>query len=600
MKRARWPCLAVALLSAQTINADTTVQRSVDQGIAVEFRTEGDLRPSEAVEFSFELRDTASGAAITGLRPAAWLARRGSDAPPLNCPRQVATYLGGDLFNRAEIDLNSYFVLTLNQQASISVVDPLFGFGGSKLLAQMPLPGPGADWVLASERERIFVSIPSANQLTVADARRWKIEANLELGPNPGRLQLQAGRVWVADDLGLTAVDVDTLELVRLPIGPVVDIASSSDGDLLFAAGDHQVVIVDAHSARVLKRVPIDGSPTALAYSAAAKAAYAMDSALGRLYVIDPQRPDESVVISVDAGASQLRFAPNGRHALLPNPTLDRIQVLDAASNRIVQNLPISAGPDQISYSGLLAYVRRRDSEIVLMLSLDQLGVPGGDVGIADFPGGQHPLGAGGLADAIVPAPEGLSVLVANTDDRMVYLYKEGMAAPAGGFNTYGQAPTAVLVADYGLRERARGRYATTVPIEHSGSYQVVMFVDAPRVVACFELDIAADPDAVSAPTALVRALKPPAGLLAGEPASLRFSLSQNGAQVADGVDDVQALVFRAPGVWQQRSELSQLADGSHELRFIPPDPGTYYVWIESAQLGLARNNNQFQIYQVN
>ena len=41
------------------------------------------------------------------------------------------------------------------------------------------------------------------------------------------------------------------------------------------------------------------------------------------------------------------------------------------------------------------------------------------------------------LADVIVPAPEGDSVLVANPADRVIYYYSEGMAAPMGSFQNY-------------------------------------------------------------------------------------------------------------------------------------------------------------------
>src|SRR3569623_2663098 len=104
------------------------------------------------------------------------------------------------------------------------------------------------------------------------------------------------------------------------------------------------------------------------------------------------------------------------------------------------------------------------------MISLGQIGLDNQAGGAADFPAGQHSLGAASLADSIVAAPDGPAVLVANPGERMIYLYKEGMAAPAGGFSTYGRAPRAVLVVDHGQRESARGTYATAVPILQSGT----------------------------------------------------------------------------------------------------------------------------------
>ena len=112
-------------------------------------------------------------------------------------------------------------------------------------------------------------------------------------------------------------------------------------------------------------------------------------------------------------------------------------------------------GPDQISFTDELAYVRHRDSEVVLMIPLDEIGVEGRVVPLVDFPGGQHPLGwtsRPSLADAIVQASGAYAVLIANPGDRMIYYYQEGMAAPMGSFMNYGHEPRAVLVVERNLR----------------------------------------------------------------------------------------------------------------------------------------------------
>jgi hypothetical protein len=52
--------------------------------------------------------------------------------------------------------------------------------------------------------------------------------------------------------------------------------------------------------------------------------------------------------------------------------------------------------------------------------------------------------------------------------------------------------------------------------------------------------------------------------------------------------------------VWQQRGAVKRLADGNYEFDFVPPEAGTYYVWLESESLGLSKSNSQYQIYEVN
>jgi len=595
--------IGLLTLSGAFCYAQEAPKRVVDQGISVDFSaSKPALQGDHPVSFRFNLMDTASGHPMGGLRPAAWLSQRAPGALVPICKEKVATYLGGDLFKRAEVDLNSYFVLTLNDDASISIVDPLFGFGGSKLLNMLQLESRGADWALAPRQATLFVSMPEVDKVAVIDTKQWEIVKSIATGRHPRRILTSERHAWVGDDQGISVIDFKTLAVLSVPFGVSSDLQASSDGELIFAGSGKSVVVLDAHSARLLEQVTVDGTPSLLAYSSAAKAIYALDPQQGRLFVIDSRNSKLTATVDIHPGATQIRFTPNGRYALIPNPKENIVQVLDAASNHIVQTVDISDGPDRISFSDRLAYILRRTSEIVLMISLEQLGISGKGLGVAEFPGGQHVFGAvhASLADSIISAPEGSAVLVANPDDKMIYLYNEGMAAPAGGFSTYGQTPQAVLVVDHGLREVQRGQYVTSVPVNKPGRYDVVMFVDAPRVVACFELTVAGDTNKPQRRFTRVTAVDPPKQLVVGAAARLRFALSDPDERGLQPTTDVRALTIEAPGVWQQRADLKRLPDGNYEFEFVPPESGTYYVWIESESLGLARNNSQFKTYQAN
>ena len=99
------------------------------------------------------------------------------------------------------------------------------------------------------------------------------------------------------------------------------------------------------------------------------------------------------------------------------------------------------------------------------------------------------------LADVIVPAPEGDSVLVANPADRIIYYYSEGMAAPMGSFQNYRRKPRALMVVDRSLREITSGVYATSTKLPKSGIYDVAFLLDSPRVTHCFQAEAKPNPD---------------------------------------------------------------------------------------------------------
>src|SRR5439155_10151505 len=129
-------------------------QRVVQGGIAVDFtieilgpsgRAARPLREGDDVAVRFAIADTATGAPLKDLYPKAWLAARGSAAAPeaTSCRSKVQALLNSSLLAPAELDLNAYQVLILNPDATLTVVDPHAGFGGSQLLALVPLAAPG-------------------------------------------------------------------------------------------------------------------------------------------------------------------------------------------------------------------------------------------------------------------------------------------------------------------------------------------------------------------------------------------------------------------------------------------------------------------------
>ncbi len=125
------------------------------------------------------------------------------------------------------------------------------------------------------------------------------------------------------------------------------------------------------------------------------------------------------------------------------------------------------------------------------------MGRENAEIPVVDTPGGNYPPGiidiqAGG--EGIVQAPGSNAVLISNYRDKVVYFYKEGMAAPMGQFNNYSKSPRAVLAVDRSLSERqSRGTYSTSVTLPAAGTYEAVYFMDSPRVIHCFPFEVSAD-----------------------------------------------------------------------------------------------------------
>jgi YVTN family beta-propeller protein len=606
------PAILALFLTADLTAAAGFEGTRVDSGISVRLSVDGrgakELREGDSARVTVALTDKATGAALRGIYPAAWLGAipEGGIAERERCVASVAGYLSGGLFKRAELDVNTYYVVTMNADPTLTVVDPRFSFGGSRLLALVQLRGAGHDWASSADGERLFVAMPSAGEVAVVDTASWQVVANIAVGAHPRRALLQPGgaHVWIAYDGGVAALDPRSGAVVARLATPkgAQDLAASDDGRYLFTADGTSLAIIDTRVLQIKKEVPLDEAPVSIAWSSLGRMAY-VAGAGGAISVIDPVAGRVRTSIAAGAGIRQLRMAPGGRHLFVVNPAKDLVQIVDTASNRVIQNGAIDGGPFEVTFSEQLAYVRRMRSDVVLMIPLADLGTAGRPIPVVDFPAGQEVFGDPGVpADGIVSAPGESAVLVSHPKDGKVYYYREGMAAPVGHFVNYGKIPRAVLVIDRTLREQSPGVFSTVARLPHAGTYNLAVFVDSPRVVACFEVSVKADPVEEAARAKLPKA-EPLTGtdvVAAGSPVPVAFRVTESGTgRPIDGLTDADVLVYQVAGGWNERRPLQNKGDGRYETNVNLPAEGVYYVYIESPSAGLRGSSSTYLILQA-
>jgi YVTN family beta-propeller protein len=593
-------------------------KKVVKEGLNVEFsmrlvrpdaRERAAVREGDDVLFRFKLTDK-DGAPVTRAYPAAWLDLKADgegETDPRNAARKVEKLIGGGLFSRPELDLNAYYVLALNEDPTITVVDPLFGFGGTKLLAIVKLRSPGSDWAITENQRTVFVSLPAAKQVAVMDTSTWKVDARVTLPSGPVRLALQPDQryLWAAcsDDqsashAGIQALAVDDRNVVaEIPTGSGPhDLAVSDDSAWVFATngGDGTLSVIDARKLRLQDTIETGRRPASVAYSSMARMAYVTHED-GTIAVVDPERRRVIARMKVEPGLGQIRFAPGGRYAMAVNPSANLVHVVDASRNRVVQAGKTREGPDKVAFSDGLAYIRHLGSETVLIFPLKRVGLDGEPLSVLEFSGGQSPpaaLASPSPADAIVQAAGESAVLVANPADRAIYFYKEGMAAPMGHFNNYGHLPRAVLCVNRSLRERTSpGVYETVAKVQTPGRYDAIFYLDSPRIAHCFDMNVEADPTSQlkrNAGKVTVELVGEAPALKVGKVAALRFRIvGKDDRQPKVGLKDVAVLTFLAPGPWNKRHPASEQGDGIYGIEFTPPRPGIFYVNLESSSAGL-------------
>ncbi|MGR9073453.1 MAG: hypothetical protein ACU833_10355 [Gammaproteobacteria bacterium] len=560
------------------------------------------LHEGENSSIRFIIKDETTQEPIKGLHPMAWLDRFNQTEGDLSCKSRIGSFLQGNLAFQPEINLNSYYILTLNDKASISVLDPLNGYGNSKMITRILLNSPGEDWVLSADGKRLYVATPLSRQVAVIDTSSWKVIHNLEFLSSPTRLALQPDQhyLWIGltpeqdrpGFSGAVAVDTETLEIAEMiATGAGKHVFNFSDDSQFVYIGtvlDKTISVIAIADLAKAKEIAMSASPVALGYSALAKAVYAA-GANGDISVIDNESNRIIKVIQLGSPIDSMKFSPDGRWGFAVSRLNNRLFVYDVSDNRLIHDVEIGHAPDQISFSDTFAYIRSRDSELIDMVRLDSLN-QGEQLAINSFTGGQRAPGDSQRlidSDALVQTPERNAMLVANPVDKTVYYYMEGMAAPMGSFKNFGLDPMAVLVVDRSLQERSPGVYETTVKLPPSGEYVVPIVISNPKMHHCFSAVIETRPGFKKATLNLKEAIeysvdkKSPS---VGETVTVKIKIAK-AFENSDSISDLQALTFLIPGTWQQRYPVHALGDGFYEFQFIPPSAGFYRIHVQSPSL---------------
>jgi YVTN family beta-propeller protein len=419
----------------------------------------------------------------------------------------------------------------------------------------------------------------------------------------PMRIAIQPdGRyAWVGLDGSafVAVIDTETNKLAAtVPAGEGLHtIGFTSDSRLAYVTNSSAdtVSAIDTRTFNKVSDIAVGKTPVPVAYSSASGLIYVAALNGESISVINPSEQQVIKSIPVKRGVVALRFDPSGRYGFAVNQVESVVSVIDASTNTIIGATEVVKAPDQVTFTGRYAYIRGTGSEKFSLLELSEVAKKGSVIPI-DIQAGRLPASTLpqeiGVADMIVPTPEGNAVMVANTPDQMLYYYVEGMMAPMGTIQNYKRKPHALLLLDRSLSETAPGVYTTPVKLTQAGVFDVPMVIDQPRLVNCFELKIAESPDGKHRKAVASAVVEPEfkgGRFKSGEPVSLKFRITDPVTkQAITGIKDIEVLIFEPPGIWQKRLWAKEAGDGLYEITQAFPRAGSYNVMIRSASRGLS------------
>ena len=579
------------------------------EGVVIEFSsrpTSDDVArvmASDWADVSFRITDASTGQPIEGRYPAAWMdlsqAWEAKGDKPMSCEDRVSTYLQGIVGIRPMIDLNSHFLLVMNADASISVIDPIVGITGiTNLFAQINLEQAGADWDKTEDQKTLFVSMPLANKVALIDTETFKVVMDIDAGERPTRARLQNDEryLWVgnnatrAEQSGVTIIDaVERKPLTFISTGKGHhEIAFSDDDRYAFVSNRNSgtVTVIDVQTQQKVTDLETGPVPISLAFSPLGKAVYVADGKDGTITVVDAASLEIRARIEAKPGLGPMRFSQDGRWGIVVNPFENEVYVIDASTDQLAHTIKVGKQPYQVNFTRAFAYIRSlatQDVGLIPVSELDEVITPL----VSYIPAGNNPPGAAArisIADAMVPSVKEAASYIVNQADGTVHYYMEGMGAPMGAFRNYGHQARAIEIVDRSLSELSPGVYTGRVKIPIEGQYDVAFMMDTPRFLHCFSTEVVPNPELESTTAKMgVEYQIDNKYVPVGTDTTIKFRLTdaRTGDSARD-IPDVTVLYYHSDGRDRIVTRARVLPDGGYEATIRLNMVTTYYLFVGS------------------
>ncbi|RON53915.1 YncE family protein [Pseudomonas frederiksbergensis] len=612
-----WRTAPPTLLSEVALPDTWSGQQLARDGVVVDFKLQplaedGVLREGGFADVQFRVRDSNSGQPLSGVNPGAWLdpetlAADQAQGREQSCKSRVGVFLKSSIGARPLLDLNSYFLLVMNRDASVSVVDPSVSVGGiTSTMARIDLKQPPMDWVATKDNKRVFISMPTAGEVAVLDSEQFKLIDSIAAGNNPVRVALQPDErlLWVAEKTGVTVIDSRSLKpLTHIATGAGHhEIAFSKDSRHAFVTNrdDGTLSLIDIATLTLDKQLKTGTQPLSVAYSPLSQAVYVADGRDGTVTVVDTASLAVRRVIKLSQGLGPMGFSADGRFGVVLNTLENRAEVIDAATDALIHQIDVSTEPYQVVFTKAYAYVRGLASAKVTMINLASLGEGRTPISQGFEAGPQAPRLAGDLplASSLAVSRDDNAVFVVNPVDNTTYFYAEGMNAPMSGYPNRGQVARAAMVIDRSLREVEPGLYSSRIKLPAAGRFDVAFLLNQPNIIHCFSALVEPDQNLAQHPgVPKVEFLLDRATATLGSPYLVRFRIVQGNQPVQR--KDVQLRYFRAPTSRAQQVAALDVGDGVYEAPITLDQSGAWYLHVRAASLGANFDDKTFASVRV-
>jgi DNA-binding beta-propeller fold protein YncE len=590
----------VQALSVNNLNIQLTIQAAKHKLPA----TGGSvLLAGEVAKVTLNITGKYDGGAVSALHPGAWIRPRLKNRS--SCKNAVKNYLNSGPNASRDIDLNSYSFITLNQDNSVSIIDPRLNLATANLLALKKLDSKIVDWYLDSAAGEIFLLLADTNKISIISALSGALIADITLPALPQQMVVAAQQnlLWVAGRKALMVIDSRTYKLLKtipLSAGKVYVAISQANGQLwVYVQDSGELIAVDLVTLEIKWRRPLPKKLSSLVYSKHADRLYFGSKKKPTIISLYPGSDTEIARTKLISMPEKLEISPDGQWLFALDFDQRQLAIIDTANNQPKHYLLFKHNFDQLALSDQFAYLRHNTSPNISLIRLGSINRTKSPA-LIEVPFGTTPPGKQrSNFSAIEVLPEGGAVLVSNSADKTLYLYMEdGMLAPANAFKVYTEAPVALLVHDKSFVESKAGWYETATMVPKPGDYELVLYLDNPPVASCFPFSVATtDATFIAEPNLPIQAIQLITSIFhAGTPAEVTVKLI---TQTHIGETDLQMLFFKPGSNWQKRLFAKANKNQEYSVLITFPESGKHMLAIQSNKLKLTYKQKQIKTIEV-
>lgn len=485
-------------------------------------------------------------------------------------------------------DLNGILLVSVNEDASVGVIDPKLNLKSSNMIAAARLDAPPVAMAVDPESFRAFFVLPDAQGIVVIsilDGAQEVLLSDMALSDVVAR----GGRVWLGrEDGAILATDAPEAAQV-IGLGGVRFRASSEpDSPLVaaFGAGGGLSVFDAATGRTVFERARYEALADLALLADGTVLSLPKDGDVMRIVYGDA--PDHAVDVPLGLRAGRITASPDGRHAIAYAPAGAGAVVIDVVRGEVVQPLAFTQGGiSDVAFTDEAAYLLSLDGGFAGLIDLDSV-APGRAAQIRKIDLARKaadPVAGEGLLVPLWPSPQ---VIAVSPETQTGWILHDNQAVgempPMDSVGLRGGVPARLAVLDRSLREVAPGHFQT-VAVLPAGEHELVLTTGIGGMTACLPLSVRGGSDAQAIEPVTLALAEPNGPLMAGQDINIALTFRDRKGAVVP-VERAEFLVPSLASSWIGRMSLSRSEDGTlrGQMRF--PHPGPFVL----QPLGLPRD----------